>query len=83
MEQQPKSFAKDILPLFRQMDIDHMSGMGVMLDDYEYMSVPENARAVHEFLNGTQQPQMPVGGPYWSQEQLDLFAQWMENGYQR
>ena len=28
------SFARDILPLFRPIDIKHMAPMGVLLDDY-------------------------------------------------
>jgi hypothetical protein len=28
------SFKTDILPLFTSMDIQHMGGMGVLLDDY-------------------------------------------------
>jgi hypothetical protein len=59
-----------------------MSAMDVNLDDYTFMSDPENAQSVFEYLNGTQQPQMPPGGPFWSEEQLALFARWMEQGRQ-
>lgn len=76
------SFERDIRPLFRPVDIQHMSAMDVALDDYTFMSEPENAQKVLEFLNGTQQPQMPPGGPYWSEEQLNLFARWIEQGRQ-
>lgn len=76
------SFERDIRPLFRPMDLEHMSAMDVLLDDYTYMSNAENAQAVYEYLNGTQQPQMPPGGPFWSDEQLSLFARWMEQGRQ-
>lgn len=74
------SFERDIRPLFRPVDIKHMAGMDVLLDDYAFMSDPKNAKAVFEYLSGTQQPQMPPGGPFWSEEQLDLFARWMEEG---
>lgn len=74
------SFERDVKPLFRQIDIDHMSGMGVLLDDHAYMSDRQNAQAVLEFLNGTRQPQMPPGGPFWSVEQIALFSRWMEQG---
>lgn len=84
----PVSFAKDIKPLFRPIDTAHMSGFGVKLDDYDYMSDPandhENAQRVLETLspqNGNS-PSMPPGGPYWSQEQLALFAKWQSDGYQ-
>lgn len=74
------SFEQDIKPLFRQIDIDHMSGFDVLLDDYGYMSDAKNAQSVLDFLNGTRQPQMPPGGPFWSVEQLALFSRWMEQG---
>jgi hypothetical protein len=32
------SFAKDIKPLLRPIDIQHMKPLGVLLDDYAYMS---------------------------------------------
>jgi hypothetical protein len=74
------SFQRDIRPLFREIDIDHMSPMGVMLDQYDYMSGEDNAQAVYESLTGEQQPQMPIGGPYWDAEQLALFEKWMAGG---
>lgn len=74
------SFERDVKPLFRQIDIDHMSGFDVLLDDYGYMSDAKNAQAVLDFLNGTRQPQMPPGGPFWSVEQLALFSRWIDQG---
>jgi hypothetical protein len=71
------SFQKDILPLFRQQDIDCMSGMGVLLNDYNFMSQPDNAQNVYDHLTGTATPQMPLGGPFWSADQLALFNTWM------
>jgi hypothetical protein len=78
------SFAADIKPLFRVIDISHMKRFGVQLDDYSYMSNPDNATAVLAALsphNG-EPPTMPPGGPYWTAEQLALFAQWRKDGYQ-
>jgi hypothetical protein len=34
----PVSFSKAILPLFRQVDINHMKPYDVFLDDYSWMS---------------------------------------------
>jgi hypothetical protein len=82
MQNAPVSFERDIRPLFRPVDLKHMSAMDVNLDNYTFMSDPENAQSVFEYLNGTQQPQMPPGGPFWSEEQLALFARWMEQGRQ-
>lgn len=78
------SFAASIKPLFREMDIDHMKGFGVELDDYAWMSNPGNAASVLttvEPQNG-QEPSMPPGGPYWTAEQIALFEQWQKDGYQ-
>jgi hypothetical protein len=77
------SFAKDIKPLFRPIDISHMKRGGVELDNYEYMSNPENANRVLATVspqNGNP-PTMPPGGPYWTAEQVALFAQWQKDGY--
>ena len=78
------SFAADIKPLFRAVEISHMQRFGVELDEYSYMSNPNNANRVLANLsqhNG-QPPSMPPGGPYWTAAQLALFAQWQNDGYQ-
>lgn len=76
------SFAADIRPLFRDIDVQHMKGLGVNLDDYSYMSDPTgnhaNAQSVEDHLT---QQSMPPGGPYWTAAQLALFAQWRNDGY--
>jgi hypothetical protein len=78
------SFAGDIKPLFRAIDVSHMKSFGVELDDYTYMSNPNNANSVLATLsphNG-EPPSMPPGGPYWTAAQLALFVQWQNGGYQ-
>jgi hypothetical protein len=71
----PVSFERDIRPLFRQIDIDHMNKHNVLLDNYTYMSDPSNdhgnAQDVEDSLTN---PSMPPGGPYWSNEQLVLYS---------
>lgn len=81
----PVSFATDIKPLFRAIDISHMKRFGVELDNYTYMSNPDNANAVLATLSPQdgEPPSMPPGGPYWPASQLALFAQWQKDGYQR
>jgi len=74
------SFARDIRPLFRQVDLDHMDRIGVKLDDYEYMSDPSNAQNVYDYVAGTKQPRMPPGGPFWDEQQLDVFSRWVDAG---
>ena len=78
------SFERDIRPLFRDIDVEHMKVHGIPLDDYTFMSTPENADKVLETLSpgDAEPPLMPPGGPYWTEDQLALFAQWQEDGYQ-
>jgi hypothetical protein len=84
----PVSFANDIKPLFRPVDIADMKPMDILLDDYSYMSDPgnnyQNADRVQLSLSSQNggPPTMPPGGPYWSAAQLALFAQWRSDGYQ-
>jgi hypothetical protein len=79
----PISFARDILPMFRPIDIEHMSKYKILLDDYTYMSEPSrdhgNAQDVEDSLV---QQSMPPGGPYWSAQQLTLYKQWRSDGHQ-
>ena len=75
------SFATDIRPLFRPIDVAHMNKHGVRLDDFTYMSDPVNALAVQKTLTGNP-PSMPPGGPYWTPRQLDIYARWIADGYQ-
>jgi hypothetical protein len=79
----PPTFYQDIVPLFRQQDVECMRNpsLGVLLLDYAYMSDPGNAQNVLDRLTGDVQPQMPYGGPYWSQDNITLFQQWMACGY--
>ena len=77
------SFAKDIKLLFRAIDIQHMKPLGVLLDDYAYMSDATdnhaNAQGVYDQLSSQS---MPPGGPFWTTAQLAVFTNWMKNGYQ-
>jgi hypothetical protein len=77
------SFASDIKPLFRAIDISHMKPKGVHLDDYTFMSDPNNAQRVLATLSPRdgKPPSMPPGGPYWTEAQLGLFVQWQKDGY--
>jgi len=85
------SFAADIRPLFNSRDVSCMARFQVALDDYGYMSAPAgndqfpdhaNARDVLAHLTGESPPQMPMGGPFWTQAQLDLYRQWIADGFE-
>lgn len=77
------SFAKNIKPLFRAIDIQHMKPLGVLLDSYDYMSDSSDnhakARNVYSQLSSQS---MPPGGPFWTASQLALFTGWMKGGFQ-
>ena len=66
------SFARDIRPLFRDVDISHMKRHSLMLDDYTFMSDPDNANKVLEVLSAYEgdPPSLPPRGPYWNADQL-------------
>jgi hypothetical protein len=63
----PVSFSKDVKPMFREVDIDHMKVHGVHLDDYQYMSDATNncanAQAVQDSLAGQTMPHGGHSGP--------------------
>ena len=77
------SFARDIRQLFRAVDVSHMKAHGVNFDDYTFMSDADNANKVPGALSpyGGDPPPMPPRGPYWTADQLALFAQWEKDGY--
>jgi hypothetical protein len=76
------SFANDILPFFRPIDIQHMIPHGVMLGDYDYMKVPANAQDVYTRLTATDNTRMPPPpAAAWISAQTQLFSDWMTGGY--
>lgn len=73
-------FEHDILPLFRPIDIEHMSPFGVELDQYSYMSVPANAERVYASIAAKRMP--PAAADAWSEEQISLLRSWIDAGLQ-
>jgi hypothetical protein len=57
--------------------------IGMELDNCSYMSNPDNANRVLAVLSPRdgQPPKMTPKGPYWTAEQVPLFAWWQEGGY--
>ena len=85
------SFASDVLPLFRQKDINCMKPYGVLLDSYEHMANPTgstahkdfaNAREVLQRIDGSVLPRMPAGGPPWTNARIAVLREWIEGGCQ-
>jgi hypothetical protein len=82
------SFRADIVPLFRDRDLNCMRRHGVQLDDFAYMSSAvgdasfadhANARHVLARLNGSEAPPMPPDSP-WPEPQITLFSDLIEEG---
>jgi hypothetical protein len=80
-------YAKDILPLFRTTDIGCMTPKGVRLGDVQWMCNPAadhgfddhgDARRVFAALSAGFMPP----GRKWPQEWLDIYSNWMANGFQ-
>jgi hypothetical protein len=82
----PVSFSKDVLPLFRKIDIDHMRKRQVLLDDYNYMSDPTtdhaNARDVEDRLSTNDATLRMPPDLQWTAGQLKVYRQWMADGFQ-
>ena len=73
------SFAADIRPLFRPVDIDNMDWF---CDLTRHADVREHAREILDRLKAQGADMMPPanqGGP-WSPEQIRLFEAWIEGG---
>jgi hypothetical protein len=77
------SFQSDILPLFTERDIRAMS-KAFNLASYD--DVKAHAVAIYDRLQAiggaVMPPPPPRGEGPWPQTHIDLFAQWMTDGYQ-
>jgi hypothetical protein len=76
------TFKTHILPLFTDIDIDHMKKV---LDLSRYEDVKANAQAILGRLMGTTGAVMPPpadhgGAGPWSPEQVALFERWIDEG---
>jgi hypothetical protein len=77
------SFQSDILPLFTERDIRAMSKAFNLAD---YGDVKAHAAIIYDRIRGiggaVMPPPPPRGEGAWPQARIDLFAQWMADGYQ-
>ena len=75
----PVSYANDVRPLFRQIDIEHMA---FFCDLANYDDVKTNANDILGRLKATDETVMPPktsGGP-WPAENIKLFENWIAQG---
>ena len=73
------SFATDIRPLFRDVDIEHMKPAGVALDNPAWMCVPANAQKVYGAVSSAKMPPDAA----WPADRVALFKKWMDEGCQK
>ena len=83
----PTCYANDILPMFRPGDIGCMTPKGIHLGDAQWMCDPAandgfddhaNARRVFAALSSGFMPP----GHKWPQDWLDIYSNWMTDGFQ-
>jgi hypothetical protein len=74
MAQGAVGFEHDIRPLFREKDIESMSGK---FDLSSYDDVKANAG---DILDRLADGSMPCDGA-WPQDRVDLFREWVDDGY--
>ena len=73
------SFARDIRPLFTDVDVAHMRPIGIDLSDRA--SVAEHANAILETVTaGTMPP--PGTSQRWTGEMCETFKRWRDEGCQ-
>jgi len=71
------SFAKDIRPMFTDIDVAHMKNAGMDLSDRA--SVMKNADAIYKTVSeGTMPP--PSTGERWTPEMCTKFKDWQTQG---
>ena len=73
------SFVRDIAPLFRPVDVEHMTVFGVDLGSYE--AVRESAEAILQRLRGDGSVMPPRPHRPWTTAQVGLFARWIAEGH--
>jgi hypothetical protein len=77
------SFQEDILPLFTERDIH---GMSKAFNLASHEDVKAHAAIIYDRLRGiggaVMPPPPPRGEGRWPQARIELFAQWMADGYQ-
>jgi hypothetical protein len=72
------SFAKDIRPMFTDLDVAHMKPAGIDLSDKG--QVAEHAAAIYEAVNQGNMPPPSSGESRWSTEMCERFKQWQAKG---
>ena len=79
MDSSTLSYEKDIKPLFTATDQAHMS---FMFDLWSYEEVKNNANDIYDAVSHQRMPPSPPHGEGpWTQDKIDLFKKWMDEGF--
>lgn len=75
------SFDQDIRPLFRDVDVDHMKQYDLDLSDYD--QVKYCAKEILDLVKSKDDKARmpPPPDPAWSADQVQLFQQWIDEGF--
>ena len=77
-DQSTLSFAKDIRPLFTDLDVAHMKPLGIDLSSSD--DVAANADAIYETVNTGSMPPANSGESRWTQDSCARFKAWQTQG---
>jgi hypothetical protein len=72
------SFARDIRPMFSDIDVGHMKHAGMDLSDRN--DVEKHAKAILEVVTDGSMPP-PGTGERWTSDMCDRFKRWTEQGF--
>jgi len=75
---QALSFAKDIRPLFTDVDVAHMQAAGLDLSSFD--DVKKNAANILAVVTAGTMPPPQAGGVPWAPEMCEKFRRWMDQG---
>jgi hypothetical protein len=72
------SFAKDIRPMFTDMDVAHMKRTGMDLSNKD--DVASHADAIYKMVSDGTMPPPSSGEGRWSPEMCERFKRWQTQG---
>jgi hypothetical protein len=75
---QALSFAKDIRPMFTDLDVAHMKPAGLDLSKRD--DVAKQAAAIYKMVSDGSMPPANAGEGRWSPEMCARFKQWQDQG---
>jgi hypothetical protein len=72
------SFAKDIRPMFTDLDVEHMKPLGADLSDWN--DVKAHVDSIYEAVTSGAMPPKASGEARWTPEMCDRFKRWKDEG---